>query len=104
MVAVLVQFGLSSSYTPEKAREVFADTATKFLGMAGLIRKYFLLSDDGASAASVYLWETRGPAESFFTEGWKDFMAAKYGHRPSVTYFECPVVVDNLAGEIIKEG
>ena len=104
MVSVPVHSGLSSSYIPAKAREVLADTAPKLLGMRGLIRKCFLLSDDGASAASVYLWERHSPAGSFFTEVCKHFMAGKYGHRPNVTCIECPAVGENLAGEIIKGG
>jgi len=70
--------------------------------MQGLIRKYFLLSEDGRSAVSVYLWETRAPAETFLTEAWKECMVGKYGNRPKVTYYECPVVVDNHTGEVIK--
>jgi hypothetical protein len=30
-------------------------------------------------------------------------MVGKYGHRPTVTYFECPVVVDNHTDEVIRE-
>ncbi|HSR47828.1 MAG TPA: hypothetical protein VLL77_07540 [Anaerolineales bacterium] len=104
MIATICQFGLSDEFSPERARSVFRDSTEKFESMPGLIRKYFLLAEDGKSAASVYLWETRAPAEAFFTEAWKDFMVGKYGHRPTVTHYECPVVVDNRAGEVIKEG
>jgi hypothetical protein len=102
MITTICEFGLSEQFTPEKARGVFKDSTEKFVGMPGLIRKYFLLAEDGRSAASVYLWEARGPAERFFTEEWKRFMVGKYGRRPTVTYYECPVVVDNRAGEVIK--
>jgi hypothetical protein len=101
MITTIIQFELSSSFTPQKARAAFAESAAKFLNMAGLIRKYFLLAEDGKSAASVYLWESRVQAEAFFTDSWKDFIAEKYGYRPTVTYYECSVVVDNLSGEII---
>jgi heme-degrading monooxygenase HmoA len=103
MIVTYCTFGLSDAFTPERARSVFKDSTGKFENMPGLIRKYFLLAEDGSSAASVYLWETRSPAEAFFTEAWKDFMVGKYGHRPTVTYFECPVVVDNLTKEVIQE-
>lgn len=100
MITVICQFGLSDQYTPEKAREVFKSSTDKFFGMHGLILKYFLLAEDGRSAASVYLWESREPAEAFFTEEWKDFMVGKYGHRPTVSYYECPAVVDNRHAEV----
>jgi hypothetical protein len=102
MVTVVCTFGLSDAYTPEKARAVFKDSIAKFYGMKGLIRKYFLLAEDGRSAASVYLWESRAPAEAFFTEAWKEFMVGKYGYRPTVTYYECPIVVDNRMQEIVQ--
>jgi len=104
MIVTICHFALSEAYTPDKARAVFRDSTAKFENMPGLIRKYFLLAEDGRSAASVYLWETRAPAEAFFTESWKDFMVGKYGHRPTVSYFECPVVVDNLTKEVLREG
>jgi len=102
MIVTICQFGLPESFTPERTRSVFRESTGKFEKMPGLIRKYFLLAEDGRSAASVYLWEDRAPAEEFFTEAWKDFMVGKYGHRPTVTYYECPVVVDNHTGEVIR--
>jgi hypothetical protein len=104
MITTICHFGLSDQYTPERVRAVFRESTQKFVDMPGLIRKYFLLAEDGRTAASVYLWESRGPAESFFTEQWKEFMVGKYGSRPTVTYYECPVVVDNRAGEVIEVG
>jgi hypothetical protein len=101
MITVICQFGLSDEYTPDKARQIFG-TPPRSSRHAGPYPKYFLLAEDGRSAASVYLWESRRPAEGFFTEQWKEFMVGKYGFRPTVTYYECPVVVDNRSGEVIK--
>jgi hypothetical protein len=71
--------------------------------MDGLVRKYYLLSEDGQSAASVYLWSSRQLAEAFFTQEWMEFMRLKYGYRPTVTFYECPVIVDNAYGEVITD-
>ena len=101
MVTVICHFGLPASMSADQARSVFRNSTEKFVQMKGLIRKYFLLTEDGKSAASVYLWESREPAEAFFTEAWKEFMVGKYGHRPTVDYYECPVVVDNLARDVV---
>lgn len=38
-----------------------------------------------------------------YTEGWKAFVRGKYGTAPSVTYLDSPVVVDNLAHEILSD-
>jgi len=103
MITAIIQFGLSEPFNREKAREVFSSTAPKYQQIEGLIRKYYLLSDNGRTAGGVYLWESRTAAEKLYTDDWKRFIREKYGSEPLVTYFECPVVVDNLLGEIIED-
>jgi len=78
--------------------------APKYIEIQGLIRKYYLLSEDGETAGGVYLWESRKAAETLYTDEWKKFILQKYGSEPSVTYFNSPVIVDNLLGKIIKDG
>lgn len=102
MITVITSFKLDSSITPEKARQLFADSAPKFLNKEGLLRKFFLLSEDATAGAAVYLWEDRQHAEAFFTEAWKQFIQGKYGYLPEVAYYECPVEVDNIQGIIKK--
>lgn len=101
MVVTQTKFNLSSEFTSEHARQVFAEAGPKFLGMPGLIRKYFMLSEDEGAASSIYLWEDRSYPEDFFTEEWYAFIEEKYGHKPSVSYFYCPVIVDNLSDQIL---
>ena len=67
----------------------------------GLIRKYYLLSEDGQTAGGVYLWKSREAAEQLYTDDWKAFILQKYLTRPLITYFASPVIVDNLVGQII---
>jgi hypothetical protein len=103
MITTLVQIKLSEPLSLDKAQEVFADTAPKYLKPQGLIRKYYLLSEDGETAGGIYLWESRKAAEELHTDEWEEFIVQKYGTKPSVTYFNSPVIVDNLLGEIIKD-
>ena len=103
MITTLVQIKLSETLSLDKARDIFTSTAPKYLETQGLIRKYYLLSEDGQTAGGVYLWESRKAAEMLYTEEWKRFILQKYGSEPSVTYFYSPVIVDNLLGEIIKD-
>jgi hypothetical protein len=65
------------------------------------VRKYYLLSKDGDTAGGVYLWESQQDAEKFYTQGWKEFILEKYGSNPIITYFNSPVIVDNLSEQII---
>jgi hypothetical protein len=103
MITALVQFKLPQPVTRDKAREIFSSTAPKYRDVPGLIRKYYLLSEDGATAGGVYLWRSREDAEGLYTDDWRGFISEKYGAEPSVHYFATPVVVDNLVGEIITD-
>ena len=103
MITAFVEFKLPKPITVAEARETFLSTAPKYLGMAGLIRKYYYLSEDGAKAGGIYLWASKAQAEQVYTAEWKAFVRGKYGSEPSLTYLECPVVVDNTTGEIMSE-
>ena len=102
MITALVQFQLPEPMTLEQARAVFASTAPRYLKMAGLMRKHYLLSEDGRTAGGAYLWQTRADAERVYDAAWREFIRGKYGTEPQVTYFETPVMVDNVAGEVIE--
>jgi len=103
MITALIRFKIPEPMSREKAQEVFSSTAPKYREVQGLIRKYYLLSDDGGTAGGVYLWESREDAERLYTDDWKKFIVEKYGAEPSITYFESPVVVDNVSGEIVRD-
>jgi len=103
MITALVQFRVPTPMSREKAKEIFSSTAPKYQEAQGLIRKYYLLSEDGGTVGGVYLWNSRDDAERLYTKEWKNFIIEKYGAEPSIVYFDSPVVVDNLSGEIIRD-
>jgi len=103
MITALIQIKLPEPMAKDKAQDVFAGTAPKYREVKGLIRKYYLLSEDGATAGGVYLWKSREAAEQLYTDDWKTFILQKYGTKPSVTYFDSPVIVDNLVGKVIMD-
>jgi hypothetical protein len=101
MVTAIVQFKLPAAISRQKAAELFAGSAARYRQVPGLIRKYYLLSEDGGSAGGVYLWQCREDAERMYTPQWKAFVKDRYGTEPQIAYFESPVIVDNLSGQII---
>ena len=104
MITALVQFKLPERMTLKKAQEVFSSTAPRYLEVEGLIRKYYILSQDGETAGGVYLWKSREDAERLYTDEWRKFIFEKYGTEPRVTFFDSPVIVDNLVSDIIRDG
>ena len=103
MITTLTTFQLPKPITREDAREIFLSTAPKYRDVAGLVRKVYVLSEDGKTAGGIYLWNSRADAEAMYTESWRAFVRSKYGTDPSVAYFESPVVVDNVTNEIISD-
>ncbi|MBI5279557.1 MAG: YdhR family protein [Burkholderiales bacterium] len=102
MISTLTTFKLPKPLTPDEARSVFLSTAPKYREVPGLIRKVYVLSEDGGTAGGMYLWHSRSDAEAMYTDAWRDFVKGKYGVEPAVTYFDSPVVVDNVAGQILS--
>jgi hypothetical protein len=103
MITALVQFQLPQPITRNEARAIFLTTAPKYRNTPGLIRKYYILSQDGRTAGGIYLWKSRQDAERLYSHEWQKFILEKYGASPSVIYFESPVIVDNISSEIISD-
>jgi hypothetical protein len=103
MITTITTFRLPKPLTRDEARSIFLVTAPKYRDVAGLVRKCYLLADDGSTAGGVYLWKSRADAEAMYTPAWRAFVREKYGCDPTVVYFETPVVVDNVVGEIVAD-
>lgn len=100
MIVVIVTFKLPSPVTRARISETFQSTAPRYLGMPGLLRKNYWVSDDGSRAGGIYVWETRAQAEAVYNADWKAGVTTKYGSEPDIVYLESPVMVDNTAGRI----
>ena len=103
MITAIVQFPLPEPLTLEEATEVFRSTAPIYRGVPGLVRKMYLLSEDGRTAGGVYLWETREAAERAYGGEWRRRVVERYGAEPRVAYFASPVSVDNVSGQILAD-
>ena len=103
MIIVTTAFTLPEPITREEARSIFLSTAPKYQGVPGLFRKHYVLSQDGRTAGGVYLWNSKEEADAMYTQAWREFVREKYGTEPVVTYFDSPVVVDNVAQQILAD-
>ena len=103
VITVFTTFTLPRPITREEARRIFLSTAPRYRGVQGLFQKIYLLSQDGVTVGGVYLWNSRSEAEAMYTESWRSFVREKYGTVPTVTYFESPVVVDNVTQQVLTD-
>jgi hypothetical protein len=53
MITAIVQFSLRQPISLEEAARVFESTAPKYKGLRGLVRKYYLRSEDVHRAGGV---------------------------------------------------
>ena len=101
MITAVVQFKLTDGTSLEDATAIFQNTAPRYRGMTGLMRKYYLFDPETGTGGGCYLFETRAAAEAVFNDAWRALIKDKYGAEPGIHYFETPVVVDNVSNEIV---
>lgn len=100
MIIAVVQIPM-----PKRPRAAAVEAQTKsaptFRALAsnGLLRKDYLNGDAGGGG--VYYWRSRADAEAWYTPAWFDKATETFGARPTVTYYETYVTVDNVKGETV---
>lgn len=101
MLLALVQFPAEADSTRMDA--AFMGSADRYTTVPGLIRKYYLHSEDGITGGGAYLFESKEDAERLYTPEWHSNVRERYGQPAHIQYFRCPVVVDNVLHQIITQ-
>jgi len=102
-VVVIVTYRFPAPVSLVDVRRAAAKGAQRYLNVAGLLTKYYWLSQDGMRAGGIYVWGSRERAEAFYTPEWKQFFTEQYGVPPEIVYLHSPVMVDNTAGRIVVD-
>ena len=101
MLIAIVQIpGLERS--EEEAIKSARTSVPTFAGMPGLTRKYFLNGENGGGG--VYMWESREQADAWYTAEWADKIEQRFGARPTLTYYDNYVVLDNADNALSVNG
>src|SRR5215470_19960934 len=103
MITSITRFQLPSGIPAEAIKKGFLEVAPHFKQPSGLLRKYFLISEDGKTGGGVYLWNSMEQARTFSEGVIRPMIREKFKLVPSIEYYEAPVVVDNLTSEIITD-
>ena len=101
IITPIVRFSAPEGVSLDIIAEAFRSTTTRYQGLPGLIRKYYLFDADAGTGGGVYLWESRQQAEAFYNAEWRNRLAEKYGSPPEISFFDTPVIVDNARDEVI---
>ena len=103
MITSITRFQLPPGVPTETIKKGFLEVAPKFKHPSGLLRKYFLISEDGKTGGGVYLWNSMEQARTFFEGVLRPMIRDKFQVDPSIEYYYAPVVVDNVTSEIIAD-
>jgi hypothetical protein len=103
MITTHVQFQLAAPISLADATRRFEASAPKYQNLAGLIRKYYIRSDDGRVVGGIYLWQSRAAAERVYDGEWRERVEKLYGAKPTINWFDSSVIVDNSTGGTITK-
>jgi len=104
MITSITRFQFPRCIPTEAVKKGFLEVAPKFKHPSGLLRKYFLISEDAKTGGGVYPWNSMEEARTFSEGVLRTMIRDKFQVEPSIEYYEAPVVVDNVTSEIIAQG
>lgn len=93
-VTAIVRIQFPESVGRDQVMDAYKASMPKYQEVPGLIRKYYLLSEDGAVGGGVYLFQSREAAERLYTQSWRASVKERFGAEPDIQYFETPLIVD----------
>jgi hypothetical protein len=94
MIVAVVRFPLDPPLSSADAAALFEASAPKYQNVPGLLRKHYLLGDDGRVGGGVYLWESQAAAEALYDDAWRGALEQRYGNPPTIEFYESLVTVE----------
>ena len=101
MYCVVWTYVVPPSLDEAAIRRQFAAVADRYIGIPGLVRKYFGFSGDGRSVVGVYLWTSKEAADAFYTPEWIAGVTERWGAAPDRTDWIVPVVAESAEGRVV---
>ena len=100
MLTAIVKWRATDDQSRENILEKFQKSIPVYKGLEHLIRKYIVFSRDTDSVwgMGIYLWDDEDAAAAFY-EMARPIIREETGTEPEVTFFDTPIIVDNLTGE-----
>ena len=93
-------YAAPAELTEPRIRQLFDTVAERYLGVPGLIRKYFGYSPDGTQVIGIYLWESRESADAFYSAEWMAGVSERWGAAPVRADWVVPIVAESRAGAL----
>ena len=101
MIIVVVTFQISPELDYAKLKEKFLETAPLYQDAEGLIRKNYIADMENHHAGGIYCFDKLKNAKNWFDDERVEWLTNRYS-KPNIQFFDNPVIVDNVAGEILS--
>ena len=96
MKTAVVKIKGTRPFTEDEIREIWESTCNNYVDLSGLVRKYYICSEDRMIIGGVYLWETREQGEAIYTDEWRDYVVERYkGDPPVVEWYDTDLIIEN---------
>lgn len=90
-VSTLVTIALPAGIARDRLVQEFQAALPTYRAVPGLLRKYFIISEDGRFGG-IYLWKDRAAADRWFSAAWKERVRATYGTDATLEWFDTAIL------------
>ena len=101
MYGVTWTYDMPEGTSAEAITDLFRQTADRYVGVQGLVRKYFGLSADARQVIGIYIWRSQADADAFYSPEWIEGVRSRWGSMPAKTEWQIPQVVESAEGRIV---
>ena len=101
MIVELVLFQSPPGMDRDAVLEDAKHTIPRWRANKDLVRKHYLLSDDGWGGG-LYIWPSREAAEKAHDAEWQAGVEKRTGAKPVIKYFDLLMLLDNEKGTVTE--
>jgi len=91
-VSTIVTIPIPAGVDRDRLVAEFRAAVPQYRKVAGLLRKYFIVTDDG-KFGGVYLWSDQAAAERWFSAAWHERVVKTYGVDAGIEWFDIPILL-----------
>lgn len=102
MHCVIWTFPAFEGLTPERAEELFAESAPRYRGVPGLVRSHFAADPHGRDLLAIQLWSSREDADAFYGPDWLAGVVERWGIVPTRADWPLAVSIEGSTGAVTR--
>ncbi|MDT7784016.1 MAG: hypothetical protein QOF58_2435 [Pseudonocardiales bacterium] len=103
MYCVTWTYKMPPGQSAEEITGLFAKVAHIYVGVPGLVRKYFGFSEDRLAVVGIYLWESKADADAFYSPEWVTDVKGRWGSMPTKAEWVVPQVVESADRRVVTD-